>query len=208
MQKRVVVLVSGTGTNLAALLGACADPAYGVCVVGVGSDRSAIPALEVASAHGVPTFVEPPGDHPGRDAWNDALAARLEPFAPDLVVLAGFMRLLRADLVTRWPTVNTHPALCPAFPGMHAVADALAYGVKLTGATLFLVDDGVDTGPVVAQVAVPVVEGDDVSSLHHRIKSAEHDLLVATVGRMLRAGYRIEGRRVILGAADPREVPA
>jgi phosphoribosylglycinamide formyltransferase-1 len=207
VQKRVVVLVSGTGTNLAALLEACADPGYGVCVVAVGADRPC-EALERAAALGVATFLDAPADHPDRDAWNDALAARLDALAPDLIVLAGFMRLLRADLVTRWPTVNTHPALCPAFPGMHAVADALTYGVKVTGATLFLVDAGVDTGPVVAQVAVPVHDGDDVQALHHRIKSAEHDLLVTTVGRMLRTGYRTEGRRVILGDSDPREAHA
>jgi phosphoribosylglycinamide formyltransferase-1 len=198
VHKRVVVLVSGTGTNLAALLTACADPAYGACVAAVGADRDGIPALQTAADHGVATFVERPADHPDRDAWNDALAARLEAAGPDLVVLAGFMRLLRADLVRRWPTVNTHPALCPSFPGMHAVDDALAYGVKVTGATLFLVDDGVDTGPVVAQTAVPVLDDDDAATLHARIKSAEHDLLVGTVGRMLRDGYRLQGRKVVL----------
>lgn len=199
MRKQVVVLVSGTGTNLAALLTATADPAYGAQVVAVGADRGDIPALALAADHGVPTFVVPVADHPDRDAWNDALAARIATYAPDLLVLAGFMRLLRGDLVRRWPTLNTHPALCPAFPGMTAVADALAYGVKQTGATLFLVDEGVDTGPVVAQVPVPVRDDDDVASLHARIKSAEHDLLVDTVGRMLRDGYHLEGRTVKLG---------
>jgi phosphoribosylglycinamide formyltransferase-1 len=195
---RVVVLVSGTGTNLRALLTACADPAYGVEVVAVGADRDGIPGLGIAAGAGVPTFVERVGDHRDRDAWNDALAARLAALEPDLVILAGFLKLLRGDLVERWPTVNTHPALCPSFPGMHAVEDALAYGVKVTGATLFLVDDGVDTGPVVAQVAVPVRDDDDAATLHARIKTAEHALLVDTVGRMLRRGYRIESRRVTL----------
>jgi phosphoribosylglycinamide formyltransferase-1 len=195
---RIVVLVSGQGTNLQALLTAAADPAYAVQVVAVGADRDGIPALALAAAAGVPTFVAKLADHADRDAWNDALAAEIEAYAPDLVVLAGFMKLLRGDLVRRWPTVNTHPALCPSFPGMHAVDDALAYGVKVTGATLFLVDEGVDTGPIVAQTAVPVLEGDTVETLHDRIKAAEHDLLVDTVGRMLRDGYRLDGRNVVL----------
>ncbi len=198
MSARVVVLVSGVGTNLAALLTACADPAYGATVVAVGADRDGVPALDTAAAHGVPTFVERVVDHPDRDGWNDALAGRIAGHRPDLVVLAGFLKLLRGDLVRRWPTLNTHPALCPAFPGMHAVEDALAYAVKVTGATLFLVDEGVDTGPVVAQVAVPVRDDDDATTLHARIKAAEHRLLVDTVGRMVRDGYRLEGRKVVL----------
>lgn len=208
MRKRVVVLVSGRGTNLAALLTACEDPAYGVEVVAVGADREGIPALDLAAMRGVVTFVERLGDHPDRDAWNDALAERIASARPDLVVLAGFLKLLRGDLVRRWPTLNTHPALCPAFPGMHAVDDALAYGVKLTGATLFLVDDGVDTGPVIAQIAVPVLDDDDSQTLHDRIKAAEHDLLVGTVGRMLRTGYRIDGRRVTLGRTHEETITA
>lgn len=199
MHKRVVVLVSGTGTNLEALLAASDDPAYGGQVVAVGADRDGIRALALAADRGVPTFVQRLADHPDRDAWNDALAAELAAWAPDLVVCAGFMKILRADLARRWPIVNTHPALCPAFPGAHAVDDALAYGVKITGATLFLVDAGVDTGPVVAQVPVPVRDDDDAARLHARIKAAEHDLLVATVGRMLRDGFHVENRRVVLG---------
>lgn len=195
---RIVVLVSGTGTNLAALLAATRDPSYGASVVAVGADRPAIPALDIAAEHGIPTFVRILKEFPDRDAWNDALAADIASYQPDLVVCAGFMKLLRADLVKRWPTLNTHPALCPAFPGMHAVEEALEYGVKVTGATLFLVDDGVDAGPVVAQVAVPVRDDDSVATLHARIKEAEHAMLVDTVGRMARNGYRIEGRRVAL----------
>jgi phosphoribosylglycinamide formyltransferase-1 len=198
VRKRVAVLVSGTGTNLAALLTAATDPAYGAEVVAVGADRDGIAALDIAAAAGVPTFVERVADHPSRNAWDDALAGRLAGCAPDLVVLAGFLKLLRGDTVRRWPTLNTHPALCPAFPGMHAVEDALAYGVKMTGVTLFLVDEGVDTGPVVAQAAVPVHDEDDAAQLHDRIKTAEHALLTDTVGRMLRDGYRIEGRKVVL----------
>ena len=206
MGARVVVLVSGTGTNLQALLTASADPAYGVQVVAVGADRDGIPALDIAAAADVPTFVLKVADFDDRDAWNDALDKALDAHAPDLVVLAGFMKLLRGDLVQRFPTVNTHPALCPSFPGMHAVDDALAYGVKVTGATLFLVDDGVDTGPIVAQTTVPVEPGDTTETLHARIKAAEHDLLVGTVGRMLRDGYHLDGRLVSLGAG-PEEGP-
>lgn len=198
MGARIVVLVSGTGTNLAALLDATRDASYGASVVAVGSDRPAIPALDIAAEHGIPTFVRPLKESPDRDAWNDALAADIASYDADLVVCAGFLKLLRSDLVERWPTLNTHPALCPAFPGMHSVEEALAYGVKITGATLFLVDDGVDAGPVVAQVAVPVRDDDSVETLHARIKAAEHTMLVDTVGRMVRDGYRIEGRRVTL----------
>lgn len=198
MGARIVVLVSGTGTNLAALLDAARDPAYGASIVAVGSDRPAIRALDIAAEHDVPTFVRRLADSPDRDAWNDDLAADIASYEPDLVVCAGFMKLLRGDLVRRWPTLNTHPALSPSFPGAHPVEDTLAHGAKVSGATLFLVDDGVDTGPIVAQVAVPVHDDDDVETLHARIKSAEHTMLVETVGRMVRDGYRLEGRRVTL----------
>ena len=198
MGARIVVLVSGTGTNLAALLDATRDPAYGATVVAVGSDRPGIPALDIAAEHGVPTFVRPLKDSPDRDAWNDTLADDIASYDADVVVCAGFMKLLRGDLVRRWPTLNTHPALSPSFPGAHPVEDTLAHGVKISGATLFLVDDGVDTGPIVAQVVVPVRDDDSVETLHARIKSAEHTMLVETVGRMMRDGYRVEGRHVTL----------
>ncbi|MBC9733688.1 phosphoribosylglycinamide formyltransferase [Nocardioides sp. zg-578] len=199
---RLVVLVSGSGTNLQALLDACADPAYGAMVVAVGADRDGIEGLARAERAGVPTFVARVKDHPTREDWDRALAEQVAAHEPDLVVLAGFMKLVGADFLARFGgrTVNTHPALSPSFPGMHGPADALAYGVKVTGATLFVVDAGVDTGAIVAQTPVPVEDDDDVDSLHERIKTAERAMLVETVGRMAREGYAVDGRRVRLGA--------
>ena len=198
---RLVVLVSGGGTNLQALLDAAADPAFGAEVVAVGADRPAIEGLARAERAGVPTFVERLGDHATRADWDAALTEAVAAHAPDLVVSAGFMKLLGPAFLDRFAhrVVNTHPALSPSFPGIHGPADALAYGVKITGATLFVVDAGVDTGVIVAQVAVPVEETDDVESLHERIKVAERRMLVDTVGRMAREGWRVEGRRVHLG---------
>jgi len=195
---RLVVLVSGGGTNLQALLDATADPAYGAEVVAVGADRDGIAGLDRATARGVPTFVERVGAHPDRAAWDAALTARVAAHEPDLVVLAGFMKLVGAAFLDRFGgrVVNTHPALSPAFPGMRGPADALAYGVKITGATLFVVDAGVDTGPIVAQTAVPVADDDDVETLHERIKTAERAMLVEAVGRMVRDGYTITDRKV------------
>jgi phosphoribosylglycinamide formyltransferase 1 len=198
---RLVVLVSGAGTNLQALLDACADPAYGARVVAVGSDRDGIEALGRARRAGVPTFVHRVEDHDGREGWDAVLTASCAAHEPDLVVLAGFMKLTGAAFLEAFGgrCVNTHPALLPAFPGMQGPADALAYGVKVTGATLFVVDGGVDTGPVVAQVAVPVEDDDDVRTLHERIKVAERAMLVATVGRMAREGFTISDRKVRFG---------
>ncbi|GGO76243.1 phosphoribosylglycinamide formyltransferase [Nocardioides deserti] len=198
---RLVVLVSGSGTNLQALLDACADPTYGASVVAVGADRDGIEGLARADRAGVPTFVTKVGQFTSRDHWDRALADRVAAFEPDLVVLAGFMKLVGEDFLARFGgrTVNTHPALSPSFPGMQGPADALAYGVKVTGATLFVVDAGVDTGAIVAQVAVPVEDDDDVDSLHERIKAAERVMLVDTVGRMAREGFVVDGRRVRLG---------
>lgn len=198
---RLVVLVSGSGTTLQALLDAAADPAYGAEVVAVGADRDGIEGLARAERAGLPTFVERVGDHPGRDAWDRALADRVGAAGPDLVVLAGFMKLVGAHFLGRFGgrTVNTHPALSPAFPGMHGPRDALAYGVKVTGCTLFVVDAGVDTGAIVAQEAVPVLADDTTETLHERIKLAERSMLVDTVGRMAREGWSVDGRRVRLG---------
>ena len=196
---RLVVLVSGTGTNLQALLDACADPGYGAEVVAVGADRDGIEGLARAERAGVPTFVRRVRDHASREEWDRALADTVVGHRPDLVVSAGFMKLVGTPLLSRVPMVNTHPALCPAFPGMHGAADALAYGVKVTGATLFVVDEGVDTGPIVAQVPVPVADDDTAESLHDRIKVAEREMLVESIGRMARQGWSVEGRRVRLG---------
>lgn len=198
---RIVVLVSGSGTNLQALLDASAEPSYGARVVAVGADRDGILGLERAEQAGVPTFVARVKDFTSRDRWDEALADKVAAFEPDLVVSAGFMKLLGPAFLARFGgrTLNTHPALSPSFPGMHGPADALAYGVKITGCTLFVVDEGVDTGAIVAQTAVPVEDDDTVDTLHERIKVAERAMLVDTVGRMARDGFSIEGRKVRLG---------
>ncbi len=200
MPARLVVLVSGTGTNLQALLDACRDAAYGAEVVAVGADRKGTRAVERAREAGVPVFELPLAAGADRLAWDGELVHRVAAFDPDLVVLAGFMKLAGPAFLARLGgrIVNTHPALSPAFPGMHGPRDALAYGVKLTGATLFVVDDGVDTGPVIAQTAVRVEDDDTAQSLHERIKVAERELLVTTVGRIARHGLTINGRKVTI----------
>ncbi|GAB3851591.1 phosphoribosylglycinamide formyltransferase [Nocardioides maradonensis] len=201
MSARIVVLVSGGGTNLQALLDAAEDPAYGARVVAVGADRDAIEGLERADRAGVPTFTAKLGDYTSRAHWDRALTDKVAAFEPDLVVLAGFMKLVGPKFLAAFGgrTVNTHPALSPSFPGMHGPADALEYGVKVTGATLFVVDPGVDTGQIVAQTVVAVEDDDTVDSLHDRIKVAERAMLVENVGRMVREGFVVEGRRVRFG---------
>lgn len=198
---RLVVLVSGSGTNLQAILDAAGDPSYGAQVVAVGADRDDIEGLRRAERAGVPTFVAKVGDYTSREHWDRALADRVAAFEPDLVVLAGFMKLVGESFLDAFGgrTVNTHPALSPSFPGMHGPQDALDYGVKVTGATLFVVDAGVDTGAIVAQTVVPVEDDDTVDSLHERIKVAERGMLVESVGRMAREGFVVDGRRVRLG---------
>jgi len=196
-----VVLVSGAGTNLQALLDAGEDPAYGARVVAVGADRDGVEGLERAARSGVPTFVHRVKDYPQRVDWDVALAESVAEHEPDLIVSAGFMKLLGPAFLERFDgrVVNTHPALSPSFPGMHGPADALAYGVKVTGCTLFVVDEGVDSGPIVAQAAVTVQDDDTAETLHERIKTAERRLLVDTVGRMARDGWTLEGRKVRFG---------
>ncbi|QCW50163.1 phosphoribosylglycinamide formyltransferase [Nocardioides dongxiaopingii] len=200
--RRLVVLVSGSGTNLQALLDACADPAYGAEVVAVGADRDGVEGLARAERAGVPTFVLTVAGCADRAAWDAELARLVGEHRPDVVVLAGFMKLVGDAFLAAHGgrTVNTHPALSPAFPGMRGPADALAYGVKVTGCTLFVVDAGVDTGAIVAQTAVPVEDGDTEASLHERIKVAERAMLVDAVGRMAREGFAVEGRTVRFGA--------
>lgn len=194
-----MVLVSGSGTNLQALIDASRDPAYGARIVAVGADRDDIEGLRRAERAGIATFVVRLADHPDRAAWDVALADAVAQYDPALVVLAGFMKLTGPAFLERFGgrTVNTHPALSPAFPGMHGPRDALAYGVKITGATLFVVDAGVDTGPIVAQVAVPVEPGDDVETLHERIKTSERAMLVDWVGRMSREHFTITDRTIV-----------
>jgi phosphoribosylglycinamide formyltransferase 1 len=188
---RVVVLLSGTGSLCAALMAATDDPAYPAEVVAVGSDRAA-EGLAHASRRGLPTFVCALRDHPDRAAWDRALAAELAAHEPDLVVSAGFLKLVGPAVLERFGgrLINTHPALLPAFPGAHAVRDALAAGVPVTGATVHLVDAGLDTGPVLAQREVPVHPGDDEATLHERIKDVERELLVQTVAQLVPAVLR------------------
>ena len=196
----MVVLASGNGSTLQALLDAAADPAYGVTVVAVGSDRDGAGALDRARTAGVDTFVCAPAGHADRAGWDVALADRVAALTPDLVVSAGFMRLVGPVFLDRFAGrfVNSHPALLPAFPGMHGPRDALAYGAKVSGATLFVVDGGVDTGPIVAQRAVAVLDGDDEESLHERIKVEERAMLVDVVGRLAREGWTVTGRKVTI----------
>ena len=201
MRARLVVLVSGAGTNLQAMLDACADPEYGAQVVAVGADRAGVPALDRAARAGVPAFVHRVADYPDRADWDRALTASCAEAQPDLIVLAGFMKLVGKDFLAAFDgrVINTHPALLPAFPGMHGVRDALEHGVKLTGCTVFLVDAGTDTGPVLAQAAVPVLDDDDEATLHERVKVTERRLLVETVGRMVRDGWTVTGRKARIG---------
>ncbi len=195
-----MVLVSGTGTTLQALLDACREPEYGAEVTAVGADRRDTPALARAEAAGVETFELAVNAFGSRQDWDRALTDRVASSAPDLVVSAGFMRLVGATFLDRFGSrfVNTHPALLPAFPGMHGPRDALRHGVKVSGATLFLVDAGVDTGAIVAQTAVPVEDNDTERTLHERIKQAERTMVVEQVGRMVREGYTVDGRRVTI----------
>ncbi len=197
MPFRLVVLVSGAGTNLAALLAAASDPAYGAEVVAVGADRDEIDGLRCAERAGIPTFVRRVSDYPSRQDWDRALADAVAEHQPDLVVSAGFMKILGpAFLATHPHTINTHPSLLPAFPGAHAVRDALAAAVAVTGATVHYVDAGVDTGPVIDQVEVVVEAGDDEATLHQRIKVAERQMLVATIGRMAHSLTQSATRKV------------
>lgn len=197
--KNVVVLASGSGTLLQALLDDPEPKNYRIAAV--GSDRARCVALDRAEAGDVPTFSCQLSDHPDRPSWNRALAVLTASFNADLVVLAGFMKLVGPIFLAAFPdrVINAHPSLLPAFPGMHAPADALAHGVKLTGCTVFLVDGGVDAGPIVAQRAVPVLDDDDVERLHERIKVAERTLLVEVVTALTGSAYRVAGRRVNVG---------
>jgi phosphoribosylglycinamide formyltransferase 1 len=203
MNARLVVLVSGEGTNLQALIDACADPGYGAEIAAVGADRDNIGALTRAAANNIPTFVLKVRDFAARAEWDQALADECAKYEPELVVSAGFMKLVGTAFldVFKGRILNTHPALLPSFPGMHGARDALEYGVKVTGCTVFLVDEGVDSGPVLAQAAVNVHDDDDEASLHERIKVAERRLLVDTVGRMAREGWTLETpRKVRIGS--------
>ncbi len=181
MPARLVVLASGSGTTLQAIIDA---PDLGGEIAAVGADRPDTAALDRAAAARIETFVVPFADYPYRAGWNRAFSDALDKYDPDLVVLAGFMRIFDSAVVRRFRMVNTHPALLPSFPGAHAIRDALAHGVKVSGATVHWVDEGVDTGPILAQVAVPVEDGDDEDTLRERIQAAEKVLYIDTIRRL------------------------
>jgi phosphoribosylglycinamide formyltransferase-1 len=192
---RLVVLISGSGTLLQALLDATSEPEFRAVVVAVGADRDGIAGLARAERAGIPTFVHPLAGA-DRCAWDQELTALVAGHRPDLVVSAGFMKLVGPDFLAVYGgrMINTHPALLPAFPGMHGPADALAYGVKVSGATVFLVDAGADTGVIIDQEPVRVADDDTVDTLHERIKVVERDLLVRTVHRLATQAWRVEDR--------------
>jgi phosphoribosylglycinamide formyltransferase-1 len=196
---RLVVLISGSGTLLQALIDACADPAYGAEVVVVGSDRADIEGLERAVRANIPTFVESLQDHATRADWDRALTADVAVYEPDLVISAGFMKLVGPEFLARFQgrMINTHPALLPSFPGVHGPRDALTYGVKITGATVFLVDSGVDSGVILDQRAVPVADNDTVETLHERIKVVEREMLVAITHQLATRSWRVVDRKVL-----------
>ena len=192
---RIVVLVSGAGTLLQALL----DSEIRRLIVAVGSDQPEAPALARARAADVPTFVVPMADD--REEWNRDVVEHLQAHEADLVVTAGFMRVLGEPVIEAFKNriINSHPALLPSFSGAHAVRDAVESGVKVTGCTIHIVDEGVDTGPIVAQCPVAVEDSDTVESLHERIKEHERTLLVDVLGRIVREGVSVDGRTVAFG---------
>lgn len=199
----LVVLVSGRGSNLRSLFEAIDQGHCQASIAAVVSDREHAPALALAAARGLSTQVVKPVDYPDRAAWDAGLAQAVASFKPELVVLAGFMRLLGAAMLEHFQgrIVNVHPALLPAFPGMDAPAQAIAKRVSLSGCTVHLVDAGVDSGPILAQAAVPVLANDDAETLHARIQAAEHKLLPAVVDAIARG-------HIVLDADGPRYVQA
>ncbi|MSS46005.1 phosphoribosylglycinamide formyltransferase [Cutibacterium sp. WCA-380-WT-3A] len=205
MTFRVVVLVSGTGTLLQSLIDNLPEQ---VDIVAVGSDQPSATALQRAQSAGIDTFVEPlprsDAKTTVRAAWDARLADDVARYDPDLVVCAGFMKLLGQSFLDRFGgcTINSHPALLPSFPGIHGPRDALEYGVKITGATVFMVDAGVDTGRILAQRAVPVLTDDTVESLHERIKAEEREMLVEVVTEL--AGTRPAWKGIESSRKDPQ----
>jgi phosphoribosylglycinamide formyltransferase 1 len=196
---RLVVLASGTGSLLESLLDAAVGE-YPARVVAVGVDRDCR-AVEIAAAASLPTFTVRLADHPDRDAWDAALTEAAAVHSPDLVVSAGFMKILGPQFLSQFcgRILNTHPALLPAFPGPHGVAEALAYGVKVTGCTVHLVDAGTDTGPILAQQPIPVFDDDDEETLHERIKVTERRLLVDVIAAVATGGVTWTGRKATIG---------
>jgi formyltetrahydrofolate-dependent phosphoribosylglycinamide formyltransferase len=201
MPHRLVVLASGVGTLLQHLIDACADGSVAAQIAAVGADRADTGAIARAQAAGIATFICRVPDHQDRMAWDRELTRVCATFQPDLVVSAGFLKLLGPVFLEAFAgkVINSHPALLPSFPGLHGVRDALAYGVKVTGCTVFLVDAGLDSGPVIAQAAVPVRDDDDEETLTERVKAAERVLLTETVATMLTRGWSVTGRKFRYG---------
>lgn len=197
---RVVILASGTGSLLRSLLDATMVADFPARIVAVGVDRDC-PAIDIASAASVPSYTVRLRDHPDRDAWDRAITEATAAHEPDLIVAAGFMKILGREFLSRFMgrIINTHPALLPAFPGAHAVPEALDYGVKVTGCSVHLVDAGTDTGPLLAQEPVPVLDDDDEATLHERIKVVERRLLVEVLAAVAVRGVTWTGRKATIG---------
>ena len=206
MPSRLLVLVSGEGTLLQQLIDACATGVIDATVVAVGADREGTKAVGRAQAAGIPTFVCRLGDHHDRADWDKALTYSCAQYQPDLIVAAGFLKLFGPVFLDEFGgrCINSHPALLPAFPGMHAVRDALGYGVKVTGCTVFMVDAGLDSGPVIAQAPVAVADDDDEETLTERVKCVERVLLTETVAAMVSRGWSVNGRGVEIGGRTSR----
>jgi formyltetrahydrofolate-dependent phosphoribosylglycinamide formyltransferase len=207
MPCRLVVLASGVGTLLGQLIQACSDGSIAARIVAVGADRDGTGAIARAEAAGIPAFVCRVRDYPDRPSWDRALTDVCADFEPDLIISAGFLKLFGPHFLEKFSdkTINSHPALLPSFPGLHGVRDALAYGVKVTGCTVFFVDAGLDSGPVIAQAAVPVHDEDDEATLTERVKVAERELLTQTVATMVARGWSVAGRTVRFGDQPGRE---
>ncbi len=191
-------MISGTGTLLQALIDAATDPAFGVEIVAVGSDRAGVEGLARAEGAGIPTFVHPLARGGDRAEWDRGLTAAVAAYDPDLVISAGFLKLVGADFLARFGgrMINTHPALLPSFPGIHGPRDAIAYGVKVSGATVFLVDEGVDTGVILAQESVRVSDDDTVETLHEKIKVVERAMLLDVTHDLATRDWRVVDRKV------------
>ncbi|WP_166970742.1 phosphoribosylglycinamide formyltransferase [Brevibacterium atlanticum] len=205
---RIVLLASGSGTLTQAVIDAFADGARGIDICAVGSDSPTAGVLDRARSQDVPTFVVSPKDFSDRATWNEDLRETVAEYAPDWVVSAGFMRILGESFVAAFPQriINTHPALLPSFPGAHGVRDALAHGVKITGGTIHLVDTGVDTGPIIAQYAVPIGDDDTEETVHERIKTREREELVRVLAHLAHSDLVVDGRHV-RGYATSATVP-
>lgn len=200
----IAVLASGRGSNLRAIAEAIDRGACTARVVAVVSDKADAAALAFASGRGVATAVVEPRAHASRALWDAALAETVASFSPDLVVLAGFMRIVGASMLARFPQriVNVHPALLPSFPGAHGARDAIAKGVRISGCTVHLVDAGVDTGPILAQAAVPVLDGDDAARLAARVLRVEHRIFPMAVRWLVEGRVRVRDGRAEVGGVD------